>query len=144
MKDTKELIRESVVKIFSGFKSELVKKYRTQALTISPMHYRSLQVIKEETDCTSQHVSNSLNRDKAQIARLIGELVKQGYVETRPSKKDKRNRLLMLTTSGKEVMKELQSIEKSVMTQMVKGISKAELDQFVTTAKKMAENISHT
>lgn len=142
MRDTNELVTESILQVFSSFKSELIKRYKILSLTISPMHSRSMQVIKHKKNCTSQHVADLLNRDKAQIARLIGELVNQGFVDTQPSLIDKRNRLLMLTTSGENVMKEVKLTEESVTNKMVKGISTKELEQFVITATKMVNNIS--
>jgi DNA-binding MarR family transcriptional regulator len=143
MKDTKNLVNESILQVFSGFKSELKLKYRTLSLTVSPMHFRSLQVISRNSGCTSQKVAGSLNRDKAQIARLIGELVDQGYVETQPGLADKRERLLTLTPPGKTLMKELQLVEKTVVSRMTKGLSSQELKQFVAISKKMSDNIKH-
>jgi DNA-binding MarR family transcriptional regulator len=141
MKNTKNMVNESILQVFSGFKSALKRKYRMLSLTISPMHFRSLQVISRNSECTSQKVADSLNRDKSQIARLIGELVTQGYVETQPGLTDKRNRLLALTPAGKAVMKDLQLVEKSVVNRMVKGLSRQELNQFVAISKKMSDNI---
>jgi DNA-binding MarR family transcriptional regulator len=142
MKDTDTLVNESILNVFSGFKSALKKEYKDRALEISPMHFRSLQIIRHNTQATSQMVSEILNRDKSQIARLIGELTKQGFVKAEKDPKDKRNRLLTLTTEGEAVTKELALVEQSVIKRMTKGVAKQDLNQFVEVSKKLRENLS--
>ena len=141
MKNTDTLVNELILNVFSGFKSALKKEYKDMALEISPMHFRSLQIIRHNTQATSQMVSEILNRDKSQIARLIGELTKQGFVKAEQDPKDKRNRLLTLTTAGEAVTKELALVEQSVIKRMTKGISKQDLNHFVEVSKKLRENL---
>ena len=142
MKNADQLITQSILGVFSGFKSALKKEYKKNSLSIAPMHFRALQIIRRNTESTSQMVSDVLNRDKSQIARLIGELVKQGFVESRADSKDKRNRLLSLTPEGERLTKELELVERSVVKQMTKGISRQKLEQFVLVSKLMRENIN--
>jgi hypothetical protein len=51
MRGTKNLVAESILQVFSGFKSVLKLRYRKLSATISPMHFLSLQVISRKTDC---------------------------------------------------------------------------------------------
>lgn len=141
MKNTDQLVNESILNVFSSFKAALKKEYKERSVAISSMHLRSLQMIRRNSPCTSQMVSDVLNRDKSQVARLIGELVKQGYVATEADPKDRRNRLLTLTPEGEAITRELELVERSVVKRMIKGITRDELDQFLDISRKMRKNI---
>ena len=140
MKNDETVTRDAILEVFSNYKGVLKVKYRTTNIVSTPMHSLTLQIINRETDCTSQRVSRVLNRDKAQIAKLIGELIGQGFVVGLVSPSDKRRRILSLTPEGKAALRALQRVEKTSIRQMTKGLSAEEVDQFVKTARKMVDN----
>lgn len=125
-----------------GFKSIVKRNFRDLSATVTPMHVRSLRIIDREPSCTSQHIAGFLQRDKAQIARLVKELIGQDLVESQSNPRDKRSRLLGLTVAGKSVLQRLQSAEVDAVNRMTRGFSKKELKLFVELAEKMAGNLA--
>ncbi len=139
--DIKSLVQESILQVMFGFRSTIMKNFRALSASITPMHVMSLRIINKNTDCTSQHIADFLKRDKAQIARLIKELISQGLIVSHACPTDKRSRLLELTPAGQSVMQELQLAEKAAVNQMIKGLTEQELQQFLQVTSKMGENL---
>lgn len=110
-------------------------------LGIGAMHVRSLTVIAETQDCTANHIVTTLSRDKAQVARLVKELLAAGLIEKNAHPEDKRSQILTLSSSGNTLMKQLKAAKATIQLQMTQGLSTHELDLFNAIAHKIADNL---
>lgn len=108
---------------------------------LSPMHMKSLKVISVLEDCTGQKMAQFMNRDKAQINRLVKDLVTQELIEKQVNPEDKRSQLLVLSEKGNEVLKEFNRVETQVFDRMTKGVNEADLKRFVEVANCFNQNI---
>ena len=91
--------------------------------------------------CTAIDIAHYLNRDKAQVTRLVNALINQELVKKSPNPEDKRSQLLILTDKGQEVMSKVSDIDRDMLKRMTKGMAEDELEQFRKIAKKMAQNL---
>ncbi|MDU0114097.1 MarR family transcriptional regulator [Psychrosphaera aquimarina] len=92
--------------------------------------------------CTGQKLADFMGRDKAQINRLIKELVSQELIVKEENENDKRSQFLVLSATGREIMQMFKTIEKRVFSQMVGDISAEKIDTFIEVTQKLKSNLA--
>lgn len=70
-------------------------------------HHRALYFIARKPDMTVSELLALLAITKQSLGRVLNELGERGLVETRPGERDRRQRLLRLTSAGAELEGEL-------------------------------------
>ena len=102
-----------------------------------------MKIITKKSPCTAIDIAHFLNRDKAQVTRLVNALINQELVKKSPNPEDKRSQLLVLTSKGEEIMNEVSNIDREMLQKMTKGMNEDELEQFSQIANKMAQNLEN-
>ncbi len=124
-------------------KRQLHEQIEQLELPIAPMHVRVIKIISKQSPCTAMDVVNFLNRDKAQVTRLIKTLIEEGFIEKRPNPEDKRSQCLLTTEKGNEVLAKLKAVDAEIFQKMTLNVSEEELEAFQLVAGKLAENLSN-
>lgn len=70
-------------------------------------HHRALYFISRKPDLTVSDLLSLLAITKQSLGRVLNELTERGFVETRTGERDRRQRLLRLTTEGVRLEHEL-------------------------------------
>lgn len=70
-------------------------------------HHRALYFIARKPDMTVSELLSLLAITKQSLGRVLNELADRGLLETRPGERDRRQRLLRLTTAGLTMESEL-------------------------------------
>lgn len=123
-------------------KRQLHEQIEQLELPIAPMHVRVIKIISKQSPCTAMDVVNFLNRDKAQVTRLIKTLIEEGFIEKRPNPEDKRSQCLSTTEKGNEVLSKIKAVDAEIFQKMTLNVSEEELEAFQLVAGKLAENLS--
>ena len=123
-------------------KRQLHEQIEQLELPIAPMHVRVIKIISKQSPCTAMDVVNFLNRDKAQVTRLIKTLIEEGFIEKRPNPEDKRSQCLLTTEKGNEVLAKIKAVDTEIFQKMTLNVSEEELEAFQLVAGKLAENLS--
>ncbi|AQW59447.1 MarR family winged helix-turn-helix transcriptional regulator [Vibrio owensii] len=123
-------------------KRQLHEHIEQLELPIAPMHVRVIKIISKQSPCTAMDVVNFLNRDKAQVTRLIKTLIEEGFIEKRPNPEDKRSQCLLTTEKGNEVLSKIKAVDAEIFQKMTLNVSEEELEAFQLVAGKLAENLS--
>ncbi|WP_264403129.1 MarR family winged helix-turn-helix transcriptional regulator [Vibrio owensii] len=123
-------------------KRQLHEQIEQLELPIAPMHVRVIKIISKQSPCTAMDVVNFLNRDKAQVTRLIKTLIEEGFIEKRPNPEDKRSQCLLTTEKGNEVLSKIKTVDAEIFQKMTSNVSEEELEAFQLVAGKLAENLS--
>lgn len=123
-------------------KRQLHEQIEQLELPIAPMHVRVIKIISKQSPCTAMDVVNFLNRDKAQVTRLIKTLIEEGFIEKRPNPEDKRSQCLLTTEKGNEVLAKIKAVDAEIFQKMTLNVSEEELEAFQVVARKLAENLS--
>ena len=123
-------------------KRQLHEQIEQLELPIAPMHVRVIKIISKQSPCTAMDVVNFLNRDKAQVTRLIKTLIEEGFIEKRPNPEDKRSQCLLATEKGNEVLSKIKAVDAEIFQKMTLNVSEEELEAFQLVAGKLAENLS--
>ncbi|MGR5065007.1 MarR family winged helix-turn-helix transcriptional regulator [Photobacterium sp. DNB22_13_2] len=140
MSESKSL--ESVFHLVHMLKRHMHEHIEQLDLSITPMHMRVLKIIKKKQICTAVDIAQFLNRDKAQVTRLLNELIKQSLIEKVPNPEDKRSQRLLVTSEGSKILANLAIIDGQMNEKMMKGISNEELKEFERITGVMTENLA--
>jgi DNA-binding MarR family transcriptional regulator len=74
-------------------------------------HHRVLHFIARHPGITVADLLDILQITKQSLARVLRELIQQGYVEQTEGRQDRRQRLLWLTPSGQAMIDELVTLQ---------------------------------
>ena len=110
-------------------------------LPLAPMHIRVIKIIDRTSPCTANDIVQFLQRDKAQVTRLLNTLIEQGYIEKVPNPDDKRSQRLLLTDSGATIMTQINDIDKQMGQQLTQGVTSDDLAALQRITEKMAANL---
>lgn len=80
---------------------------RLSALGLGRAHHRALYFIARHPDLTVSALLGLLGITKQSLGRVLNELVDRNLVETRVGERDRRQRLLRLSDSGKQLESDL-------------------------------------
>ncbi|MCF2949454.1 MarR family transcriptional regulator [Paraglaciecola aquimarina] len=134
-------LNEALFSLMHSVRSTMLLRLKQLDKNLSPMHMKSLKVISKLEESTGQQLADFLGRDKAQINRLIKELVKQKMVTKIDNPKDKRSQLLTLTESGHELVKRFNKVEKELFDIMALNIEPEDLQAFIQLSQKLKVNL---
>ena len=123
-------------------KRNVHEKIEALDLDIAPMHVRVLKIITKKPQCTAVDIANFLDRDKAQVTRLLSALIKQELIVKEPNPEDKRSQCLAITERGKAIVDQLSEVDSEMFEKMKVGIDSDELATFERVAKAMAQNLN--
>jgi DNA-binding MarR family transcriptional regulator len=70
-------------------------------------HHRAIYFIGRHAGITVSELLAILKITKQSLSRVLSQLVRETYVQQRPGKRDRRQRLLELTDKGKELERQL-------------------------------------
>ncbi|MGD1907442.1 MAG: MarR family winged helix-turn-helix transcriptional regulator [Leptolyngbyaceae cyanobacterium] len=101
-----------------------------------------LKMIATMEDCTAQRIAQTIHRDKAQVNRVVQELVAQEMVERKPNPADKRSQLLRLSDKGEAALRAMNAVEDRVLRRMTHDIEIENQKTFIALAEQLRRNLS--
>ena len=81
----------------------LIKKFKDNNIYLTREQWSILAVLWKNDGCSQQVLAEATYRDKPSITRLIDNLEKEGYVERKADKNDRRLNLIFLTQKGRDI-----------------------------------------
>lgn len=134
-------IRNAIWQLAFQFKVSSKKAIRQYGLPLNGMHVRILHMIGATPACTANRIVLASGRDKAQITRLLKELEGMSLIQRAPNPDDKRSQIVSLSGKGEALMARAREAEQDVVTRLLKGMKKDEIDTFVGLAGRMLDNL---
>ncbi|TBW51279.1 MarR family transcriptional regulator [Marinobacter halodurans] len=104
-------------------------------------HFRVLKAIWKRERCTAHFIAQCMRRDKAQITRVLNELLGEGLIVKVDNPEDRRSQLLRLTSDGQTMVGRMQTVEQIAMDHMTRHLKPDDVDTFITLANVMADNL---
>lgn len=127
-----------VCKSIQKIKSEKMLKYGLKGSHVLFL----VQLDKKADGLTASELSEAGHVDKAQISRVISELMQKGYVIKKSLHSgQKYNVKLMLTDAGKKITAEINEMIADVLECVSGGISGSDLDIFYRTLFTISDNL---
>ncbi|TMX35320.1 MarR family transcriptional regulator [Vibrio rotiferianus] len=133
---------DGLFRLVHTLKRNLHEQIEHLDLDITPMHVRVLKIISRKAQCTAIDISNYLDRDKAQVTRLIKVLLEQRLIVKEANPEDKRSQWLRVTDEGNVVMEKIAHVDELILKKMTQDMSSEELEAFRETTSKIVRNLS--
>lgn len=89
---------------------------------------------------TAREVAGRIAIDEAQVSRAIKALIEQKLVTRQPSEQDNRKKILRLSKKGRAIYREATRIAQGRQTNLLKGLSKQEIEAFQATLEVVTLN----
>ncbi|MDN3640295.1 MarR family transcriptional regulator [Simiduia curdlanivorans] len=137
----KRSMSEIVFRIVQSYRLAMRSSLNAGEIGLNAMHVRCLSLIDKSDVCTANDIVTALARDKAQIARLIKEMIERNWLTKVANPEDKRSQLLSLTEEGRALAKSIAETQIKVMKKMQENLTAAQLNEFSKTADLMAANL---
>ncbi|OGS34454.1 MAG: hypothetical protein A2474_04040 [Elusimicrobia bacterium RIFOXYC2_FULL_34_12] len=114
--------------LFHAMRSEIMQKFDELGLSFNQRN--ALRYISLNDKCTPGKLSKMLSQETAAIARLIRSLEKKRLITRTEHDSDRRKRHLQVTEFGKELLKNMDKIPISKISEMTEKMSKDEKEIF--------------
>jgi DNA-binding MarR family transcriptional regulator len=108
----------------------------------SPVHHEALIKLRETAGASQQVLAKAMNRNKAQIARIVASLQSQNLIDKQADAKDRRSVKLAITPQGQKLLTRLDAVHLELTNQMFSTFSAEEvevLDALLCRAIKSVE-----
>ncbi|MEL0613678.1 MarR family winged helix-turn-helix transcriptional regulator [Marinomonas arenicola] len=133
---------ENLFHLVHALKQQMHRHIEELGLNITAMHIRTISIINDKGSCTASEVASFLQRDKAQITRLLNALIKDDLITKENNPDDKRSQCLRLTDKGLHLLKQIKGIEKTIFKMMSNGMSEETLESFQQVTKQLTRNLT--
>jgi len=134
-------MREYILSLSQHYRLNIRTAVNANELGLNGMHVRCLHVIANTPECTANYIVRSMGRDKAQIARLVKEMIGKGWIKKQASREDKRSQILSLTASGRQLQQKISLLEQDLESTILNGLSAQDVKDFHRIAGKMLTNL---
>ncbi|CAH0536385.1 MarR family winged helix-turn-helix transcriptional regulator [Vibrio marisflavi] len=134
-------LSDSIFEIVHSYKVAMRRALKAKELGLNKMYVKCLSFIHASENCTANDIVSHFGRDKAQIARLIKDMIENGWLTKSPDPNDKRSQLLVLTTEGQELAIRVLDAQSALQTKMQHNLTDEEIALFKKIAGKVSENL---
>jgi len=100
-----------------------------------------LRLLNDKGRHSFVEIAHYMSIEKPSVTRFVQKLVELGYVET-VAGKDKREKLVQLTTYGEEIVQEIKAHLRPLFEQALTGVSRQEIEIATQVLTKICENIN--
>lgn len=138
-------IKESVGYLISNTGRKL--NYRLQQLfqehDVTPEQWSLLAYLVEHDGITHKELALRIEKDPANITRLVDQLERKSLVNRIANPNDRRSQLLYLTNKGRASVDSLAPIEAAFIEQIINGLTEEEISAFKETIAKINKNTEY-
>lgn len=139
--NTVKPIANTLFTLMQSYRVTIRKAINANELGLNAMHVQCLHIIATTLRCTANDIVTRTQRDKAQIARLIKELITLNLIVKCASEEDKRSFILSFTAQGDVLFSKLLTAEQQVNALMCKNLTPQQIKDFSSVAVMMSENL---
>ncbi|MDG5788361.1 MarR family transcriptional regulator [Evansella sp. AB-P1] len=116
-------------------------KGKLEEFNLAPEQNLIMMLLWEKDGLTQNQISQKLQKDKTNIARMASNLEGKGFIYRSHCDNDRRAIRLYLTPNGKALGDKVIPIAEEFNDVVVKGITVKELVQFEKTLIKISKNV---
>ncbi|MDX2479153.1 MAG: MarR family transcriptional regulator [Desulfuromusa sp.] len=118
-------------------KAELKK----QGVEFSPVHHEAMNKLQEKQGSSQKMLAQAMERNKAQIARIVANLLHQELIYKETDAADKRSVKLTISPKGQKLLKRLNEVQSEIFKEMLSGFSSEEIDTFNSFLKRANQGL---
>ncbi|MDD4419464.1 MAG: MarR family transcriptional regulator [Bacteroides graminisolvens] len=128
-------------KVSAAIDRKLYRNFRLNGLEMTPEQWTVMIYLWEKDGVTQQELCNATFKDKPSMTRLIDNMERQHLVVRISDKKDRRNNLIHLTKTGKDVEPQARIVVSKTLKEALQGIEVKDLQISQDVLKKIFLNI---
>lgn len=138
---TQPSLGDALHRLMHAYRKELQAGIEHSGIALPITHLRALKAVCHIPDCTASTISVKMNKDKAQIARVLGGLIEAGMIEKREHPQDQRSQLLVATTAGRRMLGKINAVETQAVARMTRDLGNKDIDTFRRISERMVANV---
>ena len=135
-------INHALRAIHMNIRSNMCAEVKRQQLDFSPLEHIAMRHILKSGSASQQMLVESMNKDKAQIARIVARLLRQNLIIKQENPQDKRSVLLNLSSKGEKLLQRLDQVELEIITNMMAGFSDQESEALSILLERINNNLN--
>ncbi|QGQ45112.1 MarR family winged helix-turn-helix transcriptional regulator [Metabacillus sediminilitoris] len=116
-------------------------KSKLAPFNLAPEQNLIMMLLWEKDGMTQNEIAEKLLKDKTNIARMVSNLEKKGFIKREPCEKDRRSLHLFLTNKGRELGHRVIPITEDLNKLVCEGITDEELSEVRRILSKIQENV---
>ena len=128
-------------KVSAAINRKLYRHFRLNGLEMTPEQWTVMIYLWEKDGVTQQELCNATFKDKPSMTRLIDNMERQHLVVRISDKKDRRNNLIHLTKTGKDIEPQARIVVSKTLKEALQGIEVKDLQISQDVLKKIFLNI---
>ena len=128
-------------KVSAAINRKLYRNFRLNGLEMTPEQWTVMIYLWEKDGVTQQELCNATFKDKPSMTRLIDNMERQHLVVRISDKKDRRNNLIHLTKTGKDIEPQARMVVGKTLKEALQGIEVKDLQISQDVLKKIFLNI---
>jgi MarR family transcriptional regulator, transcriptional regulator for hemolysin len=124
--------------------SRLLRNYidhRAKARGTTRAQWIVLFRLREQEGLSQVDLADVLELQPISLVRLLDRLVEHGFLERRPDPKDRRANRLFLTTSGRRLVDELDSLRDAIAIEVLRDVPADAIQTSLDTLKDVKDRI---
>ena len=135
------IIANTLFTLMQRYRVTIRDAINANELGLNAMHVQCLHIIANNIDCTANDIVMKMQRDKAQIARLVKELINLSLLVKKSSETDKRRFVLSFTVEGKTLYTKLLKAEEAINDKMCQDLTTQQITDFLAIAQQINNNM---
>ena len=132
-------IISSLNKFMAEYIIKELEKRGIQDLVVS--HGTILLALHYNDELNYKELSSKIDKSPQTMTTLIKKLLKENYIEHKENSIDKRNKLVKLTSKGKEVIPLMMDISKDLYDIQYNGFNDKEIKEFRDYLLRISNNV---
>lgn len=115
---------------------------RLQDVPLTPEQFMLIDLLWNEGEMSQQELADLMHKDKNSVTKLVDAIERKGFVVRRQNPEDRRSNTLVLTEKAENLKPGAKQKGISILDKMLEGISEDELHAFLTTLRKINQNMT--
>ena len=120
------------------------KKFRENNIDLTYEMHQIMACLWRKDGINQQELADLTLKDKASMTFLIDNLSKRGLVERGEHPNDRRSKLILLTTKGKQLGKKVKPWMDELFTIAGHGFDANTLQNYINAIEKMRDNVKES
>ena len=129
--------------VHNRFKQHFTTLFQKKGYNITPEQFLVMDALwNNGARMSQQQIADTIIKDKNSVVKLIDGLEKKELVKRVANVDDRRQNLIELTPTGKEIEGDVKEIAIKAVGTIIKGIEEQQLHIFINVLTQMARNMN--
>lgn len=120
---------------------QILNNFRENKLDVKIEEWITLAYLNEHSDKNQIQLGDLLMQDKTAVTRLLDVLEEKKQIKRIIDKRDKRNRIVKLTSEGKKAYLKILPVVENTIAQAKAGVSEKDYKTTIASLQKMTANL---